>query len=79
MHFLSWVEAYPCRHSDTNTVVNILLRAIISRFGIPSSLNTFDWTDGQGTLCYFTGQTKFSLSPTSTVSWLGREAEWDLF
>ncbi|CAM5112621.1 unnamed protein product [Natator depressus] len=47
--FSSWVEAFPCRRADAKTVVKLLLKDFVPRFGIPVSINS-----DRGT--HFTGQ-----------------------
>ncbi|XP_053904103.1 protein NYNRIN-like [Malaclemys terrapin pileata] len=47
--FSNWVEAFPCRKADARTVVKLLLKDFVPRFGIPVSINS-----DRGT--HFTGQ-----------------------
>ncbi|XP_034630793.1 uncharacterized protein LOC117879629 [Trachemys scripta elegans] len=47
--FSNWVEAFPCRKADARTVVKLLLKDFVPRFGIPVSISS-----DRGT--HFTGQ-----------------------
>ena len=38
--FSKWVEAFPCRNCDAQSVVKILVKEIIPRYGIPHSINS---------------------------------------
>ncbi|XP_053896688.1 uncharacterized protein LOC128843680 isoform X2 [Malaclemys terrapin pileata] len=38
--FSNWVEAFPCRKADARTVVKLLLKDFVPRFGIPVSINS---------------------------------------
>ena len=38
--FTKWVEAYPCRRADAITVVKLLMKDFICRFGIPCRISS---------------------------------------
>ena len=38
--FTKWVEAYPCRKADAITVVKLLMKDFICRFGIPCRISS---------------------------------------
>lgn len=41
--FTGWVEAFPCRSEKTSEVIKALLKEIIPRFGLPSSIQGDKW------------------------------------
>ena len=38
--FIGWIEAFPCHSEKAKEVVKILIHEIISRFGLPQSLQS---------------------------------------
>lgn len=36
--FVGWVEAFPCRSEKTSEVIKALLKEMVPRFGLPSSI-----------------------------------------
>ena len=58
--FSKWVEAFPCRNCDAQSVVKILVKEIIPRYGIPHSINS-----DRGT--HFTAQIMRDLSKVLSI------------
>ncbi|MGL5623400.1 integrase catalytic domain-containing protein, partial [Cetobacterium sp.] len=76
--FSKWPEALGCVEENAKTVVQIFMKEIISRFGIPSVIESDNGTPFASKVTQLLAKSlaidclfKYSLSPT--VSWSGRE------